>query len=146
MIAATAIGKDISKSKLADDSATTEHHHLFPGVHPFSPCASWRVGYARAQYGLGLRYETGDGVQRNYSEARRWYRLAAEQCLAAAQFRLGTMHARGLGGPLDPVEAAKWFRRAAEQGHVDAQISLGRGYESTRGVTQDYRRANLAPR
>ena len=33
-------------------------------------------GDAEAQYKLGVRYDTGDGVPQDHEEAARWYRLA----------------------------------------------------------------------
>jgi uncharacterized protein len=35
-------------------------------------------GDARAQYNMAVMYRTGQGVDRNYQEADRWYRNAAE--------------------------------------------------------------------
>ena len=42
-------------------------------------------GNANAQLNLGLVYEHGDGVSRDYKEAAKRYRLSAEQGEAAAQ-------------------------------------------------------------
>jgi len=36
-------------------------------------------GFARGQYNLGYMYEHGQGVTQSYSEARKWYTLAANQ-------------------------------------------------------------------
>jgi TPR repeat protein len=43
-------------------------------------------GDAVAQYRLGSSYLSGSGVQQDYAEAAKWFKLAAEQGLAAAQF------------------------------------------------------------
>ena len=48
-----------------------------------------------AQYGLGLMYADGLGVEQNYAEALTWYRKAADQGCAAAQNNLGMMHRKG---------------------------------------------------
>jgi len=50
-----------------------------------------RQGLANAQCNLGLRYDNGQGVKQDYTEAARWYRKAAEQGYALAQFNLGNM-------------------------------------------------------
>ena len=42
-------------------------------------------GYAQAQYYLGAMYATGTGVPEDKAEAVRWYRLAAEACMAEHQ-------------------------------------------------------------
>ena len=49
----------------------------------------------------------------HYAGARRWYRRAAEQGLAAAQHEVGRMYGSGRGGPKDEVQAYKWLDLAA---------------------------------
>ena len=66
---------------------------------------------------------------RNYKEALRWYRKAAEQGYSVAQFNLGVMYENGLGLPQDYIEALKWYRKAADQGIADAQNNLGLMYK-----------------
>ncbi len=105
-------------------------------------------GHAPAQFGMGLSYENGRGVERDPAQAAIWYRKAAEQDLADAQFNLGNLYLNALGVPKDPVEAVRWFRRAAEQNMPHAQVNLGYSYETGSGVAKDpvkavtwYRRA-----
>jgi TPR repeat protein len=83
-------------------------------------------------------YDSGEGVPQDYAEARKWYRLAAEQGDASAQSNLGWMYDSGDGVPQDYAEARKWFRLAAEQGNARAQFNLGVMYGSGKGVPQDY--------
>jgi len=81
----------------------------------------------------------GHGVERNFPEAARWYRMAAEQGHVDAQYNLGVMYDNGAGGGVkqDYQEAAKWYRMAAVQGSTDAQFNLGILYSRGRGVPQD---------
>ena len=79
-------------------------------------------GDARAQYYLGLLYENGDGVPRDYEKAREWYEKSAAQGEANAQFYLGLMSAFGRGGPLDLAQAHMWYSLAAGNGHVGATV------------------------
>ena len=58
-------------------------------------------------------YFDGRGVPQNDSEAAKWYRMAAEQGLAAAQGNLGWMYLHGRGVPQSDTEAVKWYRMAA---------------------------------
>jgi TPR repeat protein len=58
-------------------------------------------------------YAQGEGVPRDYTEAVKWYRLAAAQGDAFAQFNLGVMYSKGDGVPQDYVQAHKWFTLAA---------------------------------
>ena len=105
-------------------------------------------GYAAAQNNLGVAYEYGWGVPKNYAEAVKWYRKAAEQGYAYAQYNLGLMYDNGRGVPQDYAaavkwyrKAAKWYRKAAEQGDAVAQYNLGVMYRDGRGVPQDYAEA-----
>ena len=45
-------------------------------------------GHIHAQYNLGLMYDLGLGVTQSYSEARKWYTLAANQGDGDAKERL----------------------------------------------------------
>ncbi|MCL2760801.1 MAG: tetratricopeptide repeat protein [Desulfuromonadales bacterium] len=92
----------------------------------------------KAQTKLGARYLQGRwGVTRNYTEAVKWYRKAAEKGFAEAQNSLGQMYASGQGVDKNYDEAAKWFRKAAEQGNAEAQNSLGKMYASGQGVDKN---------
>lgn len=62
--------------------------------------------------------------EERYSEAMKWFRMAAERGYAQAQFTLGVMYHEGLGIPQDKEEGVRWYRMAAEQGHIDAQTAL----------------------
>lgn len=77
-------------------------------------------GEAVAQYKLGMRYESGDGVPQSYSEAVKWYCQAANQDLVEAQCKLGYCYYFGKGVSQSYTEAVTWFRKAANQGNVDA--------------------------
>ena len=57
-------------------------------------------------FGAGA-LEFGDGVEKNYAEALKWWRKAAEQGDAEAQFNLGGMYQRGEGAEKDYAEAVK---------------------------------------
>ena len=101
-----------------------------------------------AQFTLGVMYEEGKGVQRDYNEAVKWYRQAVERQYAPAQSALGSMYADGLGVARDDKEAARLYRLAAEQGFSPAQFNLGLMYDNGHGVQKDsaeavkwYRRA-----
>jgi TPR repeat protein len=73
-------------------------------------------------------YKLGQGVPQNYTEAMKWYRLAADQGNAGAQSNLGNMYEFGQGVPQNYAEAMKWYRLAADQGNADAQNNLGNMY------------------
>jgi TPR repeat protein len=72
-----------------------------------------------------VRYETGIGVQQDFTEATHWYRLAAEQGLPDAQSNLGAMYGNGTGVEKDVPESIRWYKKAAKQGHPTAACNLG---------------------
>lgn len=94
-------------------------------------------GDAIAQFGLGMLYEIGRGVPKDFVEAVKWYRKSAVQGYANAQSNLGNQYYKGEGVPKDFVEAVKWFRKAAEQGDFNAQVWLGHAYVNGEGLPKD---------
>ena len=77
-------------------------------------------GDAKAQFNLGVMYDSGEGVPQDDHKALKWYRMAADQGDVNAQLHLALRYDRGIGVPTDHKEAAKWVRKAADLGHVDA--------------------------
>lgn len=67
-----------------------------------------------APYEMARMY-MDDTLARDYGEAARWFRFAAEQGMPQAQIELGKLYAEGLGVPQDYVMAHKWFNVAAAQ-------------------------------
>ena len=94
-------------------------------------------GDPRAQFALGLMFQTGRGADKDYGKARYWYRSAAAQGLARAQSNLGVLYRRGLGVGRNFITALAWFRRAAEQGYVRADYNLAEMYRNGEGVPRD---------
>ena len=94
-------------------------------------------GDVEAQFNLGAMYYHGRGVQQDFAEAVKWYRLAADQGLADAQHNLGERYRYGNGVPQDDAEAMKLFFLAADQGNAKAQFNLGAMYATGQGVPQD---------
>jgi TPR repeat protein len=99
------------------------------------------AGNAEARFLLGVMYRFGRGVPQNYTEAVKWYRLAAEQGNAWAQLGLGGMYDDGKGVRQDYREAVKWYGLAAAQGNVAAQSNLGAMYVGGEGVPRNYTEA-----
>lgn len=79
---------------------------------------------AEEQYHLGLLYEKGIGVVRDYAQAFKWFKKSAEQGHPDAQYDLGLMYSRGRGVTQNSDQATKWFKKAAEQEHLEAQSHL----------------------
>ena len=82
-------------------------------------------GDPEAQFNLGKMYEAGRGsYKKDYAEAARWYRAAAEQGDAFAQASLGILYRFGKGVPQDVVEAYMWLYLAASQPTAGAEESI----------------------
>jgi TPR repeat protein len=102
--------------------------------------AEW-VGSPADQYKLGNAYYRGEGVPRDYMQAVKWYRKAADQDMPEAQYMMGVTYDRGEGLPQDFAEAVAWYRKAAGQGYVAAQFELGNKYANGEGVPQNFSEA-----
>ena len=88
---------------------------------------------------LGLRYFNGDGVARDYAEAVKWFRMAAEEGHAGAQRNLGDCYRLGLGVAQDDAWAADWYESAGKQGDLDAlfmAIELHKKWENFEAVEE----------
>jgi TPR repeat protein len=83
-------------------------------------------GEKQAQYHLGLLYEEGQGVAKNYDLARFWYLRAAQQGFIDAYFALGDIYAAGRGTESDRSLAYHWYTMAAASGHARAKEIMGR--------------------
>ncbi len=77
---------------------------------------------------LGELYESGESISKNYPEAVRWYKLAAEAGVDDAQNALGLMYGQGRGINRDAKEALRWLMKAAAQGNVKAHVNLSTSY------------------
>jgi len=97
-------------------------------------------GNMGAQHILGfMYYDGGQGVQKDYIEAARWQRKAAEQGLADAQTSLGTMYMLGKGVKKDQSEAVQWWNKAAKHGYAEAQFFLGYTYRQNKNYAKAVR-------
>ena len=88
-------------------------------------------------YNKGMTYYN----KRDYTEAVKYFKQAAEEGYADAQYMLGICYLTGHGVTQDYNEVVKWYRKAAEQGNADAQNGLGSCYYTGHGVTQNYNEA-----
>lgn len=98
-------------------------------------------GEADAQFELGLRLITGEGVKKNLEQGVHYIELAARQKHLRAQHILGTLYEDGIGVKKDLAKAASWYRTSADLGFALSQHSLAVLYEEGRGVKKDTARA-----
>lgn len=98
-------------------------------------------GNVDAMYNLGTLYADGDedfGVEQDYNEAAKWYKMAAESGDTDAQLNLGILYGDGLGVTQSYKEAFKWYLKSAESGNEIAQYNLGVIYSQGKGVEVNY--------
>lgn len=84
-----------------------------------------------AVYLLAKMYEQGDGVKKDFIEAKRLYRISADKGHEAAQQRLDIFNAQGEN---DSV-VIEWYLPSAREGDTEAQYNLGFMYETGWGVS-----------
>jgi TPR repeat protein len=85
--------------------------------------------------------DTAGGMQafrnKDYAEAYRQWKTAAEAGDSEAQFDLAVLYAQGLGVSRDLGIAMRWYRSAAEKGNAQAQFALGQIYSRGWGAPRD---------
>jgi TPR repeat protein/ankyrin repeat protein len=110
-----------------DDSAAAKWYHQAADQ-----------GDAESQTHLGLMYENGWGVEKDYGQAVNWYRKAAKAGDSGAQLNLGNMYFNGFGVEKDNAEALNWYRKSAEAGNSAAEYYVACMYENGFGVEKDF--------
>jgi len=130
------------------DEAYTEASRAFGRGDYASALRLWTPlaerGDPRAQFGLGVIYESGPGgTPTDQEEALRWYRLAARQGIPQAQNNLAIMYAEGRVVSRDLALAVTLWRQAAEAGYGPAQRNLAVALEGGVGVERNPREAAL---
>jgi TPR repeat protein len=134
-VLAQSVEEQFQRSREAYHQSTfgQEHATFLKEIRPLA-----ELGYAPAQYLLGIAFSDGRGVTGDQAKAAYWFSLAAEQGDAHAQNALGLRYLLGSGVPQDIAEAVRCYTRAAENGNTSAQTTLALRYEKGRGVLQDY--------
>ncbi len=129
----------VATPKIADSSMTPQGGTVST---PSAPVATPKTAASsmspQQMEEKGEDYYLGrNGCFRNYAEAVRWYRKAAEQGDVAAQYKLGCCYETGAGVVEDKTEAVRWYRKAAEQGYAPARYNLGFCYDIGWGVVEN---------
>ncbi len=81
-------------------------------------------GDPAAEFALGVHYATGDDVPQDYSEAVRWFSMAAEQGHVMAQATLGAYYWAGRGVPQDMQKAYFWAVLAQAGGDEASKVRV----------------------
>jgi len=117
---------------------TAKPHEIRSGATDFNTQQRLAAaGEAKAMYALAEAYDKGRGTPRNYPEAVRWYRKAADAGETRADAAMGELYATapaGYGVAKDYALAERYSRKAAESGNSKAMNTLGYLYENGYGV------------
>jgi len=134
---------DLEKTKVNNENSPMGKSQLSENVEELPTTTSVSSSMTASEMNiLGDDYYYGrNGKKKDYGEAVKWYRKAAEQGDADGQYNLALMYRNGYGVPNDDVEAVKWYRLSAEQNNVLAQANLGGMYDRGIGVPHDYTEA-----
>jgi TPR repeat protein len=101
-----------------------------------------RAGYPEAEYTIGLMHASGrlsDKGRPDYTNALRWYRLAADKQHVRAITQVAGMAADGEGDlKKSPETAMEWYLTAAELDHPPAQVMVAALLQAGRGIDRDY--------
>ena len=82
-------------------------------------------GNVTAMINLGMYYQAGIRIRRNYGEAFKWFRLAADRGNAAGQIAAGYCYYLGRGVTPNPSLTVQYYRQAANQTNYDGMRLLG---------------------
>jgi hypothetical protein len=105
----------LAREKLEREFPPKENKPITTGIEGRIKKAE--AGDANEQFHLGLHYEQGQlGLPKDYFEAAKWYRKAAEQGHAGAQLYLGVFLCNV---KQEAVEAYKWLELAKQGNDLD---------------------------
>lgn len=97
-----------------------------------------KSGIREAPFYLGLYYENGYVVERNYSEAIRHYQAGASMNDPYCCNQLGRMYCLGLGIPKkEPKMGFYYYEQAAKLGDITGLSNMAYAYETGQGVELD---------
>jgi TPR repeat protein len=106
-------------------------------------CFEWATkaaegGDKSGQFRLGYAYSQGEGVEKNWVEAIKWWELAAAQGCAVPMRNIGCIHNEGGFGVDQNFELAfSWYLKAADAGYEDAYYKVGQCLYKGLGVAKD---------
>ena len=101
-----------------------------------------KSGIREAPFYLGLYYENGYVVEKNYSEAIRHYQAGASMNDPYCYNQLGRMYCLGLGIPKkEPKIGFYYYEQAAKLGDITGLSNMAYAYETGQGVEVDIMKA-----
>lgn len=139
LLAAFPPGHEPDFDAAVEASNREEYEKSFPVFYQLA-----NEGDADAQFNLGIMYQDGHGMEHDFVEAAKWYKLAAAQGHIYAQSNLGGLYWDGAGVPRSRDLAFEYLELAAQKDDVLSQFNLAMFlYQSGRAKEAQgwYRRA-----
>jgi TPR repeat protein len=100
------------------------------------------LGHSGGFYKVGSYYMKGlGGIEKNFQEGVRYYRLAIEKDNSDAMNSLGIAYLDGLGVEKDPQKAITYYKMGSEKGNAYAAFNLATCYRYGKGVPIDMKEA-----
>ena len=65
---------------------------------------------------IGVLYNEGDGVEKDYARALQWYEKAAKQGFAPALTSIGHMYENGQGMEINLTKAKEYYEKGCNAG------------------------------
>jgi TPR repeat protein len=132
----------IAQAKNGDGSSLRKIADIYYKRNEFRKAKEWYHLSAiqndrSAFYRLGMIYQHGRGVPKNYQQSMLWYLRAHENGCAAATNNIGTLYDKGHGVEKDYGVAFHWYSEAALKGSKIGFYNLGVHYENGLGVEKD---------
>lgn len=99
------------------------------------------AGHAKAAVNLGVSYDKGQGVETDWSEAERWYRVGVERGVPEATTYLGAVLVLRTKEPRKQAEGLALLKSSAARGDLQAILALAHCAKTGQAMEQDYTRA-----
>jgi len=128
-----ALGATYAQASASEPEALVTANRLFQ--------RSCDLGHAAACNNLGLAYQTGEGVARDYTRAMSLFERACSRGLAEACSNQGALYEHGLGVPANLGDAQRAYAQACRHGSALGCSNLGVLYSQGRGVVSNDDRA-----
>ncbi len=87
----------------------------------------------KAYFYLGIHYQYGYGVKKDYKKAFKLYLTGAKLGDPSAQFALAELYRWGDGTTKNVQKAVKWFKKAIKQGSLSSMANIGKIYSRGEG-------------
>lgn len=126
--------------KIAENENKVHNEDYYRDIfHKLQVCA--KLGDAKCQNLLGIWYNKGIGIEKNYELALEWYKKSSEQEYAKAYSNLGDLYYYGEGVGEDLEKAVEYYTIGANLNSPICMYNLAYCYYSGEGVEKDERKA-----